>query len=60
MRAFLGGARRLIVSRKAATSVEYGFLLALVVLAIMVALVEMGSTTSGLWSNISTKVQATN
>lgn len=60
MRAFLGLARNLIASRKAATAVEYGFLLALIVLAIMAALILLGSTTSGLWSDVSNKVQAVN
>ncbi len=59
MRAFLARARSLFRDRKGATAVEYGFLLALIVLAIMAALVELGSTTTGLWTNVSTKVQAT-
>jgi pilus assembly protein Flp/PilA len=44
--------------RKAATAVEYGFILALIVIAIMLALIELGNTTTSLWSNVSTKVQA--
>lgn len=60
MRAFLARARSLIRDRKGATAVEYGFLLALIVLAIMAALVQLGSTTTGMWTNVSTKVQATN
>ena len=46
--------------RKGATAVEYGFILALIVIAIMMALIELGSTTTALWTNVSTKVQATN
>ena len=46
--------------RKAATAVEYGFILALIVIAIMMAVIELGATTTALWSNVSTKVQATN
>jgi pilus assembly protein Flp/PilA len=60
MRAFLARARRLLRDRKGATAVEYGFLLALIVLAIMAALIQLGSTTTGLWTNVSTKVQSTN
>ena len=48
---------RLMRNRKAATAVEYGFLLAAIVLAIMVALLALGSTTSTMWNNVSTKVQ---
>jgi pilus assembly protein Flp/PilA len=60
MRAFLARARTLIRDRKGATAVEYGFLLALIVLAIMAALIQLGGTTTGLWTNVSTKVQSTN
>jgi pilus assembly protein Flp/PilA len=60
MRAFLRLALTLVRDRKAATAVEYGFILALIVLALMVSLVELGGVTTGLWSNVSTKVQATN
>jgi pilus assembly protein Flp/PilA len=53
-------ASSIVRDRKAATAIEYGFILALVVLAMMVALIEVGATTSQLWSNVSAKVQATN
>lgn len=43
--------------RRGATAVEYGLILALVVLAMMSALVGVGDVTSNMWSNISTKVQ---
>ncbi|WP_319951569.1 Flp family type IVb pilin [Sphingomonas caeni] len=43
--------------RKAATAVEYGLILALVVLAIMTAIIQLGTTTTGMWNNVSTKVQ---
>jgi pilus assembly protein Flp/PilA len=46
--------------RKAATAVEYGFILALIVIAIMMAIIELGATTTSMWTNVSTKVQATN
>jgi pilus assembly protein Flp/PilA len=57
MRALFRTFRALMRSRKAATAVEYGFLLALVVLAIMASLTTLGSTTIELWNGISTKVQ---
>jgi pilus assembly protein Flp/PilA len=43
--------------RKGATAVEYGFILALIVIAIMAAVIELGATTTSMWSNVSTKVQ---
>jgi pilus assembly protein Flp/PilA len=47
----------LIRDRRAATAVEYGFILALIVLAIMAALVDLGHATSDMWTNVSQKVQ---
>ena len=52
--------RRLIKTQKGATAVEYGLIAALVVLTMMVALINVADTTSGMWGNVSTKVQATN
>ncbi|MEI9928851.1 MAG: Flp family type IVb pilin [Sphingomonas sp.] len=60
MRAFARLVTLLVRDRKAATAIEYGFILALIVLAIMTALIELGDTTSALWTNVSAKVQATN
>ena len=48
----------LISDRKAATAVEYGLILALVVLGVMSAIVALGSASRETWGNISTKVQA--
>ena len=42
---------------KGATAVEYGLILALVVLAMMVGLRETAKVTIGMWNDISTKVQ---
>lgn len=52
--------RRLIRTHKGATAVEYGLIAALVVLTMMAALINVANTTSGMWGNVSTKVQATN
>jgi pilus assembly protein Flp/PilA len=49
--------RRLLRDRRGATAVEYGFILALVVLTMMVALINLADTTTNMWGNISTKVQ---
>ena len=57
MRAWAQFIVAMIGDRKAATAVEYGLILALVVLALMTGLQAMSSSTSSLWGNISTKVQ---
>ena len=46
--------------RRGATAIEYGLILALVVLAIMSSLIALGTTTTDMWNDVSTKVQATN
>ena len=48
---------RLLRCRRAATAVEYGLILALIVLAMMVALIELAGTTTGMWNNVSDAVQ---
>jgi pilus assembly protein Flp/PilA len=47
---------RMLQDRKAATSVEYGLILALIVLALMVGLTGMGGGTQELWGSLNTKV----
>lgn len=49
--------RRLIRDDRAATAVEYGLILAVIVLTMIAALTEMAGTTVGIWNNISTKVE---
>lgn len=49
--------RRLTRTQKGATAVEYGLIAALVVLTMMAALINVADTTSGMWGNVSTKVQ---
>ncbi len=48
--------RRLLRDRKAATAVEYGMILAVIVLAMLSALTGVADATQGLWNNVSTKV----
>ena len=48
---------KLVRDRRAATAVEYGLILALVVLTMMAALTGVASVTTNMWGNISTKVQ---
>jgi pilus assembly protein Flp/PilA len=50
--------RRLAKCRKAATAVEYGLILALVVLAMFGALQLTAASTTDMWNNVSTKVQS--
>lgn len=48
---------KLVRDRRAATAVEYGLILALVVLAMMAALIGVADVTTNMWGNISSKVQ---
>ena len=43
---------------KAATAVEYGLILALVVIALFVGVASLGGANKSLWGNIHTKVVA--
>jgi pilus assembly protein Flp/PilA len=58
MRALMRGIRAFAHDRKGATAVEYGFILALIVLALMTALIGLADTTTSLWYNISNTVQS--
>lgn len=49
--------RLLARERRGATAIEYGLILALVVLAMMSALIGVADVTTNMWGNISTKVQ---
>ncbi|MFA5968387.1 MAG: Flp family type IVb pilin [Sphingomonas sp.] len=53
MTAFL---RTLLASTRAATAVEYGLIVSLIVIVMVTALVDLGSTTSSMWNNVSSKV----
>jgi pilus assembly protein Flp/PilA len=46
----------LIRDEKAATAVEYGLILAMIVLAMVGALSMLASTTTTMWNNVSTTV----
>ena len=50
-------ARRLARATRAATAVESGLIMALVVLAMLVALNETATVTIRMWNDTSTKVQ---
>jgi pilus assembly protein Flp/PilA len=50
--------RRLRRSERAATAVEYGLILSLVVIACIGAFTRMAAATNGMWNNIATAVTA--
>ena len=58
MRPVMSLVKRLLADSRAATAVEYGLIIALVVLTMFGALQAVGQTTAGIWNNVSNKVQA--
>ena len=42
---------------RGATAVEYGLILALIFLAMVVGVVSVGTTTRGMWTNVSSSVK---
>jgi pilus assembly protein Flp/PilA len=44
--------------RKGATAVEYGLILALIFLAMIIGVVAVGTSTSDLWDNVSNEVKS--
>lgn len=48
---------RLASSRRGGTAIEYGLILAFVVLVMFVSLQALAGVTTDMWSNISSKVQ---
>ncbi|WP_375396109.1 Flp family type IVb pilin [uncultured Sphingomonas sp.] len=49
---------RLRRSRKAATAVEYGLILAVIVITMLASFQLVANTTVGMWSNVNDKVAA--
>jgi pilus assembly protein Flp/PilA len=47
---------KLLASERGATAVEYGFILALVVLALIGALMAFAEASGDIWSDVSAKV----
>lgn len=56
LRSLSRAGRRLFVDRRGATAVEYGLIVALIVLAMVGALSSVADTTTTMWNNVSTKV----
>ena len=57
MRQLRGLFRHIVRDRSGATAVEYGFILALIVIAIIASIQGLAGATTGLWTNVSDKVQ---
>ncbi|WP_325490521.1 Flp family type IVb pilin [Sphingomonas sp.] len=57
MRAITHALGRLARDRKAATAVEYGLIIAFIVIAMVSALSSLGQATTGFWENVSSKVE---
>ena len=51
--------RRLLADQGGATAIEYGLIAALIVVAMIGALSQMGGGALGMWTNISSAVQNT-
>jgi pilus assembly protein Flp/PilA len=49
---------KLIRDEKAVSAVEYGLIIALIVLAMMAGLGQFAATTIGMWNNVSTAVSS--
>ncbi|HEU0045031.1 Flp family type IVb pilin [Sphingomonas sp.] len=47
---------RLAAEQKAATAVEYGLIVAMIVIAMIAGLQAVGSQTTGMWNNVSSKI----
>ncbi|UZK66373.1 Flp family type IVb pilin [Sphingomonas sp. M1-B02] len=58
MRSLYHVTARLLRDRRAATAVEYGLILALIVISLMIGLIALGDASMNLWSNINDKVTA--
>ena len=56
MRPTISLLKRLFADRRGATVVEYGLIIAGIVLAIFGAIQSLGGETSRMWNNVSTKV----
>jgi pilus assembly protein Flp/PilA len=57
MRALINTLRAFVRADRGATAVEYGLILALIVLAMVGAIGMFGNTTSGMWNNVSQQVR---
>ncbi len=49
---------RVACDRRAGTAIEYGLIVALIVITMVVAFINLANTTTGLWNTISANVAA--
>lgn len=49
--------RRLVRDRKGATAVEYGFIVALIVITIIASIQGLAAVTTGMWNNILSDIE---
>jgi pilus assembly protein Flp/PilA len=49
--------RKIAGDQKGATAIEYGLILAMIFLAMMVGVVSVGISTSSMWTNVSDSVR---
>lgn len=49
--------RRLVRDRKGGTAIEYGLILALLVITMVGAFVEVANSTIAMWGNVNTKME---
>ena len=50
--------KRLLGNRKGGTAIEYGLIASLIVVAMIASFIELANTTTGMWSNINTRMAA--
>ena len=50
--------RSLLSDERGATAIEYGLIIAMIVLAMFVALTSVADATTNMWNMVSTKVQS--
>jgi pilus assembly protein Flp/PilA len=48
--------QRFLADRRGATALEYGLIVSLVVIAIIAAMVAVGTATGGMWNMVSTRI----
>lgn len=48
--------RKLLTAERGATAVEYGLIIAMIVLAMVGMLTEVASKTNGMWNNVANEV----
>lgn len=57
MRPIIDQFRKLMRDGRGATAVEYGFIVALIVIAIIASIQGLATQTTGTWNNVATKVK---